>query len=311
MKVIVIGGGGFVGSALVARLAASHSCVCYGHGRRYGELRELVGGGVEFVEGDARDGGLLRELFGGADAVLHVAGTGGEADCLADPAGSVLAHVHATHVCLREALRAGVGRFVFASTIAVYGTYRARTQPLEEGAEPLPDDFYGALKFAAEQEVFDSGRGQVFRLANVYGASGGLPPSSGSVADKFVDAVAAGKPMRVFGEGSQLIDYVHVSDVCDAFEAALDSSQPRPTVHNLGGGCPVSIRELAALTKMVAAERFGLDAHVEQVPAPAQKLWPDRWLSIEKAGRELNWRPSVGLEEGLAGMLARKLGRQT
>jgi len=309
MKIVIVGGGGFIGSALVARLSAAHECVCFGHGGRFEELRALARGRVEFVEGDVTDGVRVREAVHGAGAVLHVAGTGGEADCLAAPARAVLTHVHGTHVLLREAMAAGVGRFMFASTIAVYGTYRARPQPLSEEHEPLPDDFYGALKFAAEREVFDSGRGQVFRLANVYGDAGGLEPASGSVADKFVGAVATGAPMKIFGEGSQLIDYVHVADVCRAFEEAL-GNPPRPFVYNLGGGRPVSIRDLSAIVEETAAARFGVSACVEQVPAPAQKLWPDRWLSIEKIGRETGWRPRVTLEEGLARMLARKLGRE-
>lgn len=307
MKVVIIGGGGFIGSALVKHLSGWHRCVCYGHGGRFGELKQLVGGGVEFVEGGLEDGALLREVLGGADAVAHVAGMGGEADCLADPVRALLTHVSGTHVLLREALRARVARFMFASTIAVYGTYKSRPMPLEEEAGASPDDFYGALKATAEAEVVDSGSFQVFRLSNVYGA-GALAPASGSVADKFIEAAAAGRPLKLFGGGAQLIDYVNVGDVCRAFALAL-AAPPRNFVYNVGGGIPVSIRELAGAVRRVASERFGLDVSVEEVPAPPQKVWPDRWLSISKMRDELGWRPLVGLEEGLAEMLALRLGR--
>src|SRR3954454_4214646 len=108
MRVVVIGGGGFIGSALVKHLSQRHACVCFGHGGRFAELREKADGEVEYVEGDVADAAALREVLRGADAVVHAAGTGGEADCLADPTRSLLAHVYGMQVLAREALKQNV-----------------------------------------------------------------------------------------------------------------------------------------------------------------------------------------------------------
>ncbi len=303
MRVIVIGGGGFIGSALLKHLSARHECVCFGHGRRFAELRGRIGGAVEYVEGDVNDAVALREVLRGADAVVHAAGTGGEADCLADPTRSLLAHVHGTQLLAREAMKTNA-RFVFTSTIAVYGTYQARRMPLTEASEPRPDEFYGALKATAERALIDSGRFRILRLSNVYGYGSGLFSLSSGVAGKFVELIARGKPLRVYGDGSQLIDYAHVDDVCRAYELALGVPEGESFAYNVGGGRPVSVGELAETAANLAEELTGARAGIEYAPAPEGKLWPDRWLSVEKIERELGWRPRVSMEDGMREMLA-------
>lgn len=303
MRIVVIGGGGFIGSALVKHLSARHECVCFGHGGRFEELRGKIDGGVEYVEGDVTDAPVLREVLRGADAAIYAAGTGGEADCLADPARSLLAHVYGAQLAAREAADAGVARFVFTSTIAVYGTYHARPMPLTEEMEVKPDEFYGALKATAELALIDSGRFRVLRLSNVYGYGSGLFSLSSGVAGKFVELISQGRPLRVFGDGSQRIDYVHVDDVCRAYELALDAVEGEGFVYNVGGGRPVSVKELAETAAALSEELTGRRAEIEYAPAPADKLWPDRWLSVEKIERELGWRPAVTIEDGLREML--------
>jgi UDP-glucose 4-epimerase len=303
MRVVVVGGGGFIGSALVKHLSARHECVCFGHAGRFAELREKLNAEVECVEGDVTDADALREALRGADAVVHAAGTGGEADCLSDPTRSLLAHVYGTQLLAREASRSNVKRFVFTSTIAVYGTYRAREMPLTEESEARPDEFYGALKATAERALIDSGRFRILRLSNVYGYGSGLFSLSSGVAGKFVELIAQGKSLRVYGDGSQRIDYAHVDDVCRAYELALVAPESESFVYNVGGGQPVSIRELAETAARLAEELTGRRAEIEYAPAPSDKLWPDRWLSIEKIERELGWRPKIYIEEGMREML--------
>ncbi len=151
----------------------------------------------------------------------------------------------------------------------------------------------------------DTGRYQIFRLSNVYGYGSGLFSLSGGVAAKFVELIAQGKPLRVFGDGAQLIDYVHVDDVCRAYESALCAPAERNFIYNLGGGRPVSVRELAQLAARVAGAETGRETAVEFVPAPPGKIWPDRWLSTARAENELGWQPRVSIEAGMREMIAR------
>jgi UDP-glucose 4-epimerase len=175
--------------------------------------------------------------------------------------------------------------------------------PLTEEMEPRPDEFYGALKATAERALIDSGRFRILRLSNVYGYGSGLFSLSSGVAGKFVELISKGRPLRVYGDGSQRLDYVHVDDVCRAYELALEAPESESFVYNVGGGRPVSIRELAETAAALSGELTGRRAEIEYAPAPSDKLWPDRRLSIEKIERGLGWRPSVAVEDGLREML--------
>lgn len=306
-KILIAGGGGFIGSALLKHLARDHSCICFGHGRNYAELRAAISGNVEFIEGDLSDSKLLGEVVGASHAVIHVAGSGGEVPCLSDPVTAVLTHVQGTQQLLRQVMRHGVKSFVYASTIAVYGTYEARPMPLTEDMEPRPDDFYAALKATAEQLLRDAGQVQILRLANVYGYGTGLHLRSSGVIGRFVEAALNEGSLQVYGDGGQSIDYVHIDDVCTAFAAALERPGEQ-FIYNIGGGQPATIKSLAELTVRLAA---GLKHQPEVVyaEAPPNKIWPDRWLSITRAETALGWSPRIGLQAGIQELLERSSPR--
>lgn len=310
MRILIAGGGGYLGSALLKHLAGEHDCICFGHGTRFPDLSKILPGAVEYVEGDVTDVHLLKKIMAGVDAVIHVAGTGGEADCLANPTRSLLAHVHGTHLLMREAQRNNIAKLIFTSTIAVYGTYQPRPMPLTEDMEPRPDEFYGALKATAERELIDSGCFKILRLANVYGYGSGLFSLSSGVAGKFVDLIARGEALRIFGDGSQLIDYVHIDDVCRAYELALLAPAEQNFIFNVGGGQPISILTLAETTARIAYDEMARRAEIQRVPAPPDKLWPDRWLSIANIAQGLAWSPSVSIDDGLREMIVNWAGER-
>jgi UDP-glucose 4-epimerase len=214
-----------------------------------------------------------------------------------------MTHVYGTLLLTQEAQRQEIPKFIFTSTIAVYGTYGSRPMPLTEDMDARPDEFYGALKATAERALIDSGRFQILRLANVFGYGSGLFSLSSGVAGRFVERAAKGAPLRVFGDGSQSIDYVHIDDVCRAYELALYQPVAQNFVLNIGGGQPITIHELAKTVARVAHEEMGNSVEIEHALAPPDKIWPDRWLSIDKAERELGWQPQVSIEDGVREML--------
>jgi UDP-glucose 4-epimerase len=184
----------------------------------------------------------------------------------------------------------------------VYSTFRERPMPLAEDAELLPDDLYGVLKAEAEWEA-----GRVpsvsLRLTNVYGRGAGIVLKR-DVVGRYVRAVQDGEPLRMYGDGGQGIDFVHVDDVCRVVEGVAElAPAARPRVLNVGSGGVVSIRRLAETFAQVARRALGRDVALVTEPAPPGKIWPDRWVAADRLKACFPWFPGTTLEAGIEELL--------
>lgn len=188
--------------------------------------------------------------------------------------------------------RDGVEKFVQASTSSLYGIHNEL--PFEEGADiSRPLSPYAATKGAAEMlaHSYHHLHGldvTVLRYFTVYGPAG-RPDMS---IFRFVQWIAEGQPLRLYGDGTQKRDFTYVDDIARGTIAAL-----RPLgyeVINLGGDEPISIRHLIALLEGLLDKQARVR---EQAEAPGDM--PATWAAIERAHELLGWRPQVSLEEGL------------
>jgi UDP-glucose 4-epimerase len=297
VRLLVTGAFGYLGLALLRRLAPSHAIAAFGHPPRTDAARAAVPAGVEVIEGELLDVAPVVARVA-PDAIVHLAGGGGPARVEADPVLAVRTNVLGT---ARLCAAARGRRVLFASTIQVYGTRRAWGKPYREGDPTAADDLYGALKEAAEQIVLAAG-GTVLRLANLYGAGAGVDLGLSGAVERFARAAVAGGELTLYGGGAQRIDYVHVDDVAEAVAAALAAAE-LPPILNLGGGAPVTVGELASAC-LAAAHKLGQMPRIAVSDAPPGKLWPDRSLAIGLAGNVLGWRPKVNLQKGIDAVLA-------
>ena len=298
LRVLVTGGHGYIGLPIVKALSTECSVVSFGHAPRTVAARNRIPAGVESIESELDAVGQVMRTRGPFHAVIHLAGGGGSQKCEADPVAAVHANIRATTGLLEAARATGVGRLLYASTIAVYGTHRVPDGPYRESHEARPDELYGAVKEAGEHAWVALGGGTSLRLANVYGAGIGVDMGIQGAAERFARAAAAGGTLSLFGTGAQRIDYVHIDDVVDAFRKALGAPSPPPHV-NIGSGAPASIAEIAE-SCMAAGRRLGASPSLERKPAPPGKSWPDRSLDIGLAQGALGWTPKTSLDDGLA-----------
>jgi len=298
VRILVTGAFGYLGLALVRRLAAAHHVIAFGHAPRNPAAHAVIPEKVTLVEGDLLDVAATVSAYAPVDAIVHLAGGGGPARVEADPTAAVRTNVLGTsRLCAAK----GKAQLLFASTIQVYGTHRTHAGPYRETDATAPDDLYGALKEAAEAIVRVAG-GTSLRLPNLFGAGAGIDLGIQGAVERFARAAAAGGELVVYAPGTQRIDYLHVDDAVSAFVAALGRELP-PEL-NLGSGAPVSIGELASFC-VGSAHRVGATPRiVVRQPPDGNKVWPDRSLTNGLAGNTLGWRPQVRIQSGLDGLVA-------
>ena len=311
MTVLVTGGHGFVASHL-AKALLDHGDVVRVldrpaprqadvGGERLSGLDLLgIGGEVEIVEGDLRDGAAVRAAVAGCDSVFHLAAQTIVGVARESPLETFEVNVQgAWHVF--EACRAhDVKRVVFASSDKAYGT--SPELPYREDF-PLRAAYpYDASKAAADIVARSYAHAYglplaVTRFANVYG--GGDLNFSRLIPETVV-AVLDGRPPRIRSDGSPERDFLHVDDAVSAYLAiagALDESDTAGEAFNAGGERPHSVREVVE----TIAEAAGAEVEPEFVGAGNPDGEIDRQFVDSTKLRELTgWRPRVELADGLS-----------
>ncbi|MFJ8164870.1 NAD-dependent epimerase/dehydratase family protein [Streptomyces sp. NPDC096136] len=339
MRVLVTGGAGFIGSHIVTALSArGHDPVVLDALLPSAHPGSPPLPDAGFVRADVRDADAVRAALRGVDAVCHQAAMVGLGKDFADAPDYVGCNDLGTAVLLAEMAAAGVGRLVLAGSMVVYGEGRytcgrhgtvrpgpRRAADLEAGRfEPRcpdcgadlepglvgedapadPRNVYATTKLAQEHLAASwarctQGRAVSLRYHNVYGP--GMPrdtPYAG-VASFFRSALARGEAPRVFEDGAQRRDFVHVADVASANVVALEAVGAMPggrlAAYNTGSGEPHTVGEMASA---LAAAHGG--------PAPVVtgefRLGDVRHITADSARlrEELGWRPEVGFAEGMA-----------
>jgi len=306
-RLLVTGAAGFIGShvceALVARghevIGVDNFDPFYPRAVKERNLAELAGNrAFRLVEADvARDALPLA----GVAAVLHLAAKPGVRPSLEDPAAYMEANVTGTARVLEAARRVGVTRIVFGSSSSVYGD--ATPAPFAEEAPAVtPISPYAASKRAGELLAHAFAhlyplRIICLRFFTVYG-----PRQRPDLAiHRFTDLIARGQPIPMHGDGSSERDYTYITDALTGILAALDwtartgaAGSGGVEVVNIGGGARVRLDRLiellgAALRRAPLIERRGDQPGDVRVTA----------ADLRRAARTLDYRPRVGIEEGI------------
>jgi UDP-glucuronate 4-epimerase len=243
------------------------------------------------------------DLFAGADAVIHLAGQPGVRLSWADGFEVyVERNISASQRVLEAARRTGVPRLVLASSSSVYGN--APVYPTTEGSPTRPFSPYGVTKLAMEQlatAYADNWRLPVvmLRYFTVYGP--GQRPDMGM--HRFIEHVAAGEPVPVYGDGEQVRDFTYVADAVDATIAASTADLPEATIINVAGGSSSTVNEVL---RLVSAS-VGRTLTTHQLPEQPGDVRITGG-AIDRARRMLRWEPEVPLAEGIKRQVAHQLG---
>jgi UDP-glucose 4-epimerase len=293
--ILVTGGAGFVGATLVRRLVASGYRVRVFDNLSTGDEAHLAGVDAELVKGDIRDADALDDALAGLDAVVHLAAAGSVVGSIQDPAGNFESNVLGTFRVLDAARRAGIARTVQASTGgALIGD---ATPPVNEQSLPKPLSPYGASKLAGEgyAHAFAKTYGLrtvAVRFGNVYGP---WCARKRGVLNVYFESLHNGVPLVIFGDGTASRDYVHVSDIAQALQLALEKDVPGGTVVHAASGVETPLTVLADLCRQAAGRP---DHPIEYRPARPGEVGRN-FAAYDLAHELLGYSPTVRREDGI------------
>jgi dTDP-L-rhamnose 4-epimerase len=338
--VLITGGAGFIGSHIAARLLESGVRVRVLdilHPQVHGESERpaYLHPDVELIVGDLRDLATVRRAIDGIDSVIHLAARVGVAQSMYELTEYASTNALGTAALLEALAKHRVERLIVASSMSIYGEglyvdesgrpredvsrtreqlEAGRWQPAGDRGEPLepvatpeskrPSAFstYALEKYYQERLCLIFGAAYeipttALRLFNVYGPHQALSNPYTGVLAIFASRLLNRRPLLIFEDGEQRRDFVNVKDVVRAFLLALDSPAADGMAINVGSGQCVTINEVAArFARLLGREDVGVTINRKYRVGDIRHCFAD----ISLAGRVLNYRPAVNMDDGMS-----------
>ncbi len=296
---LVTGGAGFIGAHVTNELVSmGHKVVVLDD--LSGGFRENVNPAAIFVQGSITDEELVSKLFTEYrfDYVYHLAAYAAEGLSHFIKIFNYTNNLIGSVTLINESVKNKVKCFVFTSSIAVYG---AAKPPMTEDTIPVPEDPYGIAKLAVEQdlrathEMFGLNY-IIFRPHNVYGEYQNLGDRYRNVVGIFMNQLMQGKPLTVFGDGSQTRAFSYIGDVAPYIARSVNVKDAYNQVFNIGADKDFTVKELADTTM----EAIGIKGELRFLPARNEVLHAHSDHS--KIRRVFEKSQPAGLKEGLQKM---------
>jgi nucleoside-diphosphate-sugar epimerase len=304
-KVLVTGGLGFIGLNTCARLldlGAEVTALDNFVPTQITPAFDAVRSQLRLAIADIRDEEKVERVVRDQELIFNLAGKSGAADSNKTPLNDLDINCRG-QLNLLEACRVfnpGVA-IVFPSSRLVYG--KPRYLPVDEKHPLDPESIYAAHKLAVENYHLIYGRlyglkATVLRISNPYGPFQSGEGRAYGIANSFIQAAVSGRPITLFGDGSQRRDYLYIDDLVDALLRAAYVPKSRGRVYNIGDGQGTSLLELAEMAVLEAGR-----GEIARVP------WPEEYRAIETgdylsdislARHELGWNPVTAIREGIA-----------
>ncbi|HOG18390.1 MAG TPA: NAD-dependent epimerase/dehydratase family protein [Syntrophales bacterium] len=300
-SVLVTGGTGLIGIPLVGKLVEMGARVRVASLDQEGPF----GGRIEFMKGDLCEKSFCEAALKDIDVVFHLAGIKGGIGVSHSKASTFLVRNILMNIQVMEAARrAGIERFLYASSICIYPPARVFEEKNAFSGFPHPSDKFGGMaKLIGEMQIeayrlqYHLDNFLTVRPANTYGPFDNFDPRSALIIPALIHRLFAGEnPLTVWGDGTAVRDFVYAEDVADLMLLMVERNER--TALNAGSGEPATIRTVAETVVRCVREILGTDITLKwDASKPSGEQY--RTTSIEEARTRLGWSPRYDLEQGI------------
>ena len=248
-RYLVTGAAGFIGAALASRLIKEGNQVVTIDNLSTGNISNIPDG-VKFIEGDCGNQDVYSNIpHDPYDAIFHIAGQSSGEISFDDPIYDIRTNAESTLLLLKFALKNNCKRFIFASTMSVYGIKPER--PVKENEDCHPESFYGIAKLASEHylrvyEQFGIDTTSL-RLFNVYGPGQNMDNLRQGMVSIFLAQMLKDKRIHVKGSADRFRDFIHVDDVVESFLRCLSCDKSKSEIINIANGKATKVKEIIDL----------------------------------------------------------------
>lgn len=299
MRSLVTGGAGFIGSHVARHcLAMGHEVIVLDD--LSGGYADQVPGRAHFMHGSVCDSDLVSSLFERTkiDYIYHIAAYAAEGLSHYIRRFNYTNNLIGSVNLINQAVEHEVRCFVFTSSVAVYGSGQV---PMEEEMTPLPEDPYGISEYAVELDLQAAhhmfGLNYIiFRPHNVYGEYQNIGDKYRNVIGIFMTQIMQGKPLTVFGDGTQTRAFSYIDDVAPHIARSAALKDAYNEVINIGADTPVTVLDIAHMI----GETFGISPNIRHLPARDEVM--HAYANHNKAKKLLDAPSTVDLQEGIARM---------
>ena len=297
MKIVIFGGGGFIGSAIADRLLLDgHELSIFERPRVEPYRKFLDSEPVKWLTGDLLSTHDVSDAIDETDIVIHLVSSTLPKGSNDDPIYDVQSNLVASLQMLNAMVAKNIRKIIFISSGGtVYGT--PKYLPIDENHPADPRVSYGITKLAIEKylllfEQMFGIKATILRVANPFGERQRIETAQGAVS-AFLHRALSGRPIEIWGDGTATRDYIYISDVADAFARAVVYEGSK-NIFNISSGMGTSLNKLVSILEEILG--YSLECHY--LPGRGFDV-PVSILSNELAGQEMGWVPKVSLQEGI------------
>ncbi len=299
-RYLVTGAAGFIGAALASRLIKEGNQVVTIDNLSTGNTSNIPDG-VKFIEGDCGNkddySKVPNETY---DAIFHIAGQSSGEISFDDPIYDIRTNAESTLLLLKFALQNKCKRFIYASTMSVYGIKPER--PVKENEDCYPESFYGIAKLASEHylrvyEQFGIDATSL-RLFNVYGPGQNMDNLRQGMVSIFLAQMLKNKCIHVKGSADRFRDFIHIDDVVESFLRCLSCDKSKSETINIANGKAIKVKEIIRLLVSSQEEKIEVE-YQGGTPGDIHGIFADITQMNNIFG---NWE-KVDLRDGIADMI--------